>query len=81
MQEIREEIASLEEQKKLSEKLQLKDSKCPVCDSIVEKLNPLFQNKNLKEEIKKLREEIDLKKKEEDNHCQEKLKLQTNSKK
>jgi exonuclease SbcC len=74
IQEIGKEIASLEEQKKLSEKLQLKDSKCPVCDSIVEKLNPLFQNKNLEEKIKKLRKEIDLKEKEKGNHCQEKIK-------
>ena len=50
--------ASLREKLSLAEKLQLKDYKCPVCDSKVEKLNPLFQEKHLKEEILSLEENI-----------------------
>ena len=57
-------IASLKEKQILASKLQLKDNKCPVCDSNVEKLNPLFQEEHLKEEIIKLQEEIKLKEKE-----------------
>ena len=64
IQKIKEQAVSLEEQEKLAEKLQLKDNKCPVCDSIVEKLNPLFQNKHLKEELLRLSENIKSKEKE-----------------
>ena len=64
IQEIKDQVVSLKEQEKLAEKLQLKDNKCPVCDSIVEKLNPLFQNKHLKEELIKLKESIESKEEE-----------------
>ena len=65
IQEIKAQIASLEEQEKLASKLQLKDGKCPVCDSTdITKLNPLFQNEHLKEELIKLRDSIESKKEE-----------------
>ena len=48
----------------IASKLQLKDNKCPVCDSNVEKLNPLFQEEHLKNEIIVLKEKITLKEKE-----------------
>jgi len=51
MQKLVIQSASLKEKLSLASKLQLKDNKCPVCNSNVEKLNPLFQEKHLKEEI------------------------------
>lgn len=51
IQELTGQIASLKEKQALAEKIQLKDNKCPVCDSKVEKLNPLFQEEHLKQEI------------------------------
>ena len=51
-------IASLKEKQTLAAKLQLKDNKCPVCDSNVEKLNPLFQEEHLRKEIKSLQEKV-----------------------
>ncbi len=43
-----------EEQGELANQLELKDGKCPVCDSKVDHLNPLFQKAHLEEEIKTL---------------------------
>ena len=57
-------IASLKEKQLLASKLQLKDNKCPVCDSNVQKLNPLFQEEHLKEEMIHLQEEVISKEKE-----------------
>ena len=45
--------ASLVEKQSLASKLKLKDKKCPVCDSKVSKLNPLFQKEHLKQELEK----------------------------
>ena len=58
MQEFVIQNASLKEKLSLASKLQLKDKKCPVCDSSVEKLNPLFQEKHLKEEIENVEKKI-----------------------
>ena len=63
-------IASLKEKQILASKLQLKDNKCPVCDSVVEKLNTFFQEDHIKEEIIKLQENIKLKEKERDMYTQ-----------
>ena len=71
-QEMTSQIASLKEKQILASKLQLKDNKCPVCDSIVEKLNPFFQEEHIKEEIIKLQENIKLKEKELDMYTQKK---------
>ena len=72
IQEMTSQIASLKEKQILASKLQLKDNKCPVCDSIVEKLNPFFQEEHIKEEIIKLQEKIKLKEKERDMYTQKK---------
>ena len=64
MQEISNQIASLKEKQILASKLQLKDNKCPVCDSDVKKLNPFFQEEHIKDEIIKLQQDIKLKEKE-----------------
>ena len=58
IQEITGQVASLEEKQALAEKIQLKDNKCPVCDSKVEKLNPLFQEEHLKQESVFIKEQI-----------------------
>ena len=64
-QEIRDQITSLEEQEKLASKLQLKDNKCPVCESTdITKLNPFFQEERIKDEIIKLQQDIKLKEEE-----------------
>ena len=65
-------IASLKEKQSLASKLQLKDNKCPVCDSEVEKLNPLFQEEHLKQEIIQLQEEVSSKEKENEMYKQKK---------
>ena len=65
-------IASLKEKQILASKLQLKDNKCPVCDSTVEKLNPFFQVEHVKEETIKLQENIKLKEKEREMYNQKK---------
>ena len=58
IQEMTIKIASLKEKQLLASKLQLVGSKCPVCDSNVDRLNPLFQEKHLKQEITVLKQEI-----------------------
>ena len=70
IQEISNQIASLKEKQILASKLQLKDNKCPVCDSTVEKLNPFFQEEHIKEEIIKLQQDTKLKEKERDMYTQ-----------
>jgi len=66
IQELTNQTISLKEKQLLASKLQLKDNKCPVCDSHVEKLNPLFQEEHLKQEITSLKEKIISKEKERD---------------
>ncbi|MBA4718879.1 MAG: AAA family ATPase [Nitrosopumilus sp.] len=66
IQELTNQTASLKEKQLLASKLQLKDNKCPVCDSHVEKLNPLFQEEHLKQELISIKEEIISKEKERD---------------
>ena len=70
IQELTSQTASLKEKQLLASKLQLKDNKCPVCDSNVDKLNPLFQEEHLKEEIIRIREEIVSKEKEREMYNQ-----------
>ena len=72
IQEMTNQIASLKEKQILASKLQLKDNKCPVCDSTVEKLNPLFQVDHINEEIAKLQENIKLKEEERELYTQKK---------
>ncbi len=72
IQEMTIQTASLKEKQLLASKLQLKDNKCPVCDSHVEKLNPLFQEEHLKNELTTLEHEIIEKGKERDMYNQKK---------
>ena len=48
----------LEEHEDLAEKLELKDGKCPVCDSSVDHLNSLFQKEHIVNEIKVIQNQI-----------------------
>jgi len=66
IQDLTNQTASLKEKQLLASKLQLKDNKCPVCDSHVEKLNPLFQEEHLKKETISLKEKIISKERERD---------------
>ena len=58
IQELSNKMASLKEKKILAVKLQLKDNKCPVCDSEVEKLNPFFQKEHLEKELEQIQDKI-----------------------
>ena len=64
IQVMKSQTASLKEKQLLALKLQLKDKKCPVCDSNVEILNPLFQEEHLNQELESLQEQIISKEKE-----------------
>jgi len=48
----------LEEHGELAKKLVLKDGKCPVCDSSVDHLKPLFQKKHIEDEIQEIEKKI-----------------------
>ncbi len=48
----------LEEHEELAEKLILKDGKCPVCDSTVNHLKPLFQKKHIEDEINGIEKKV-----------------------
>lgn len=50
--------AILNEHVEMAKKLQLQDGKCPVCDSHVDKLNPVFQVEHLKLEQENLSSQI-----------------------
>ncbi|MGI0062895.1 MAG: AAA family ATPase, partial [Nitrosotalea sp.] len=45
LRQIGEKIASIQSQQDIANRLHLVDGKCPVCDSKVDKLNPLFDEK------------------------------------
>ena len=49
----------LEEYEDLTARLELKNGKCPVCDSVVDHLNPLFQKEHVTNEIKEINKEIE----------------------
>ncbi|NQV40094.1 MAG: SMC family ATPase [Nitrosopumilus sp.] len=72
IQEMTNQTISLKEKLLLASKLQLKDNKCPVCDSNVEKLNPLFQEEHLRQEISEIQNQIISKEKERDMYNQKK---------
>lgn len=77
IQEMTNQTISLKEKLLLASKLQLKDNKCPVCDSNVEKLNPLFQEEHLRQEISDIQNQIISKEKERDMYNQKKKEFST----
>ena len=70
MQEMHNQISALKEKQALASKLQLKDNRCPVCDSKVERLNPLFQEEHIQAEIVQLREQLVAKEREKSAYSQ-----------
>lgn len=58
IQDFKMKIISLKEQQSLAKKLNLQNGKCPVCDSKVDHLNPLFDENYLREEQNNLNEKI-----------------------
>ena len=58
IRQMSEKVGNLGGQEELAIRLKLKDGKCPVCDSSVDNLNPLFQEEHLRMEMKKMREKI-----------------------
>ena len=58
IQECKMKIISLKEQQSLAKKLHLENGKCPVCDSKVDHLNPLFQENHLRDEQVNLNKKI-----------------------
>lgn len=58
IRKLSEKVGKLGGQEELATKLKLKDGKCPVCDSVVDGLNPFFQKEHIRDEIAKMREKI-----------------------
>ena len=77
IQEMTNQTTSLKEKLSLASKLQLKDNKCPVCDSNVEKLNPLFQEEHLRQEITEIENRVISKEKERSMYSQKKKEFST----
>ena len=51
LRQLGEKIASIQSQQDIANRLHLVDGKCPVCDSKVDKLNPLFDEKYITSEL------------------------------
>ena len=59
LNELEKKQARYEEKEELAAKLELKDGKCPVCDSNVEHLNPDFQKEHIENEIEVIEKKIE----------------------
>lgn len=68
-----EKIATIRGQQDIANKLHLVDGKCPVCDSKVDRLNPLFDENHITSELDLLRKKTELLAKD-DNTIQNKKK-------
>jgi len=75
LSELEKKQVRLEEHEELAEKLVLKDGKCPVCDSSVDHLKPLFQKKHIEEEIEVIQKKVLELKHEKDDFEQNTVKL------
>lgn len=60
-----EKIAMICGQQEIANRLHLVDGKCPVCDSKVDKLNPLFEEEHLKAELASLKNKTEILTKED----------------
>ena len=58
--EVGEKIAMIRGQQDIANRLHLVDGKCPVCDSKVDKLNPLFEEEHLRLELEMLKKKIEV---------------------
>jgi exonuclease SbcC len=79
--ELQTKKAILLEHAELAEKLQLQDGKCPVCDSDVDKLKPIFQVEHIKKEQEKIKSQIQTLEQKRLQLIQEEKELQDLSKK
>ncbi len=77
IQEMTNQTTSLKEKLSLASKLQLKNNKCPVCDSNVEKLNPLFQEEHLHQEITEIENQVISRERERSMYSQKKKEFST----
>lgn len=59
IRELSEKIGKLRGQQELAGKLQLVDGKCPVCDSRVDHLSPLFEEEHIECELENLQKMMD----------------------
>lgn len=57
--EIGEKIAKIKGQQEIAGKLHMIDGKCPVCDSKVDHINPLFEEEHLRMELETLRKKVE----------------------
>ncbi|MGI0018805.1 MAG: AAA family ATPase [Nitrosotalea sp.] len=55
-----EKIATIQGQQDIANRLHLVDGKCPVCDSKVDRLNPLFDEKHIISELETLKKKTEL---------------------
>ena len=78
IQEFVEKIGKLGGQEELAGKLKLQDGRCPVCDSKVETLTPLFEEEHIRNEIAKIRNNLDLLTTLEKKNREEKLVFEQN---
>ena len=76
IQEFVEKLGKLGGQEELAGKLKLQDGKCPVCNSKVESLNPLFEEEHIHNEIAKIRNRLDSLTKLEKGNREKKLDLE-----
>ncbi|HJU13949.1 MAG TPA: AAA family ATPase [Candidatus Nitrosotalea sp.] len=68
----RDRLAMIRGQQDIAGKLRLVDGKCPVCDSEVERINPLFEQEHLKAELALLSSRIDSFSRDEQSFLQKK---------
>ena len=59
LKQVGEKIATIKSQQDIANRLHLVDGKCPVCDSSVEKLNPLFDEKYITSELEALKKKTE----------------------
>jgi len=59
LRQMGEKIASIQSQQDIANRLHLVDGKCPVCDSKVEKLNPLFDENHITFELDVLKKKTE----------------------
>ncbi|MDE1813754.1 MAG: AAA family ATPase, partial [Thaumarchaeota archaeon] len=64
LRQVGEKIASVRSQQDIANRLHLVDGKCPVCDSKVDKLNPLFDEKYIMSELEALKKRTEISTKE-----------------
>ena len=70
-----EKIAMIRGQQDIANRLHLVDGKCPVCDSKVDKLNPLFEEEHLKTELETLKKKTELYAKDDTIYQNKKIEL------